>query len=99
MRYRITSPVTGFSGRVAGTAFADGVGHTSSPGAVAYFRRRGYRVEEDTPSSAPLSMPARSASKGAWLDYAVSRGMPRDEAEAMTRDQLATHYHGEEEGA
>jgi hypothetical protein len=34
--------------------------------------------------------PARQASKGAWVDYAVSRGMDRDEAESMTRDQLIT---------
>jgi hypothetical protein len=34
--------------------------------------------------------PGRQSSKGAWVDYAVSRGMDRDEAESMTRDQLIT---------
>jgi len=33
--------------------------------------------------------PSRSASKAEWVDYAVSQGTARDEAEAMTRDDLA----------
>lgn len=38
------------------------------------------------------ALPSRSASKGAWIDYATSRGMDRETAESMTRDELADYY-------
>lgn len=38
--------------------------------------------------------PAKSASKGTWVDYAVAQGLPREEAENATRDQLAERYSG-----
>lgn len=37
-------------------------------------------------------LPARSASKATWVDYAVAQGTPREDAEAATRDQLAAKY-------
>lgn len=43
--YRITTPVKDFTGEVAGVAFARGVGHTSNPAALNYFRSAGYGVE------------------------------------------------------
>ncbi|HEY5987034.1 MAG TPA: hypothetical protein VIV12_11765 [Streptosporangiaceae bacterium] len=36
----------------------------------------------------PLDRPARNASQAAWVAYAVSRGMGRDEAEGMSRADL-----------
>lgn len=104
--YRITA-ARPFTGKIGPVPFVDGRTETDHEGVVAYCRRHGYKVEpikepqaNSSPSEAPEpARPVRSASKGAWVAYAVSRGMPRDEAEAMTRDQLATHYHGEEEGA
>lgn len=36
--------------------------------------------------------PAKSASKATWVDYAVTQGMPREDAEAATRDELAERY-------
>lgn len=36
--------------------------------------------------------PPDHGTKTAWVDYAASQGMPRDEAERMTRDALADHY-------
>lgn len=36
--------------------------------------------------------PPGNGSKTAWVDYAASQGMPRDEAEKMTRDELAHKY-------
>jgi hypothetical protein len=36
--------------------------------------------------------PARSASKATWVDYAVSQGTAREDAEAATRDELAERY-------
>lgn len=46
---RVTTPVEGFSGIVAGVEFADGVGETDDVGALAYFRRHGYEVEAPKP--------------------------------------------------
>ncbi|MDT0346763.1 hypothetical protein [Streptomyces litchfieldiae] len=48
MRYRITSPTPGARGRVAGVAFTDGRATIDDPpaGALLYFRRRGYTVEQ-----------------------------------------------------
>lgn len=36
--------------------------------------------------------PARSASKAEWVDYAVSQGADRGEAEAMTQKELVATY-------
>ncbi|MFE1773755.1 hypothetical protein [Streptomyces sp. NPDC059008] len=46
MQYRITAPVDGHSGVVAGITFADGVATCCDPplGALEYFRRHGYEL-------------------------------------------------------
>lgn len=36
--------------------------------------------------------PAKSATKAEWVDHAVSQGADRDEAEAMTKDELQSKY-------
>ena len=36
--------------------------------------------------------PAKSASKGDWVDFAVSQGMPQERAEDMTKDELIDEY-------
>lgn len=41
---KITSPVEGYKGRIAGVEFRDGKADTTDPGALAYFRRKGYKV-------------------------------------------------------
>ncbi|HWU21548.1 MAG TPA: hypothetical protein VN088_08485 [Nocardioides sp.] len=41
---------------------------------------------------APLDPPAASANKSEWVDYAVSQGSSRDEAEAMTKAELVEQY-------
>lgn len=48
---RITTPVEGFTGTVVDVVFTDGVGETTDPGALAYFRRHGYKVEAAEKSS------------------------------------------------
>jgi len=99
MSYRITAPVAGFTGAVAGMDFARGVAEGDpSPGALAYFRRHGYSVEEIAAGPAveedPAGrLPARSASKADWRAYAVAHGMSEEDADAATRDQLAAHFH------
>ena len=36
--------------------------------------------------------PPDHGTKSAWVDYAVSQGMDREEADRMTRDALSGHY-------
>lgn len=47
---KITTPVKGFTGTVAGVSFANGVGETEDPTALGYFSRRGYKVEDEKPA-------------------------------------------------
>lgn len=42
---RITAPVEGYTGQVAGVSFVGGTATTTDPRAIAYFRRHGYLVE------------------------------------------------------
>jgi hypothetical protein len=57
MRYQITAPTTGHTGLIAGVRFT--AGHAEAihppPGALEYFRRRGYTVTplDDRPSNGP----------------------------------------------
>ncbi|MFD8545015.1 hypothetical protein [Streptomyces sp. NPDC059649] len=46
MQYRITAPVHGHTGVIAGVAFAEGVATCCDPalGAIEYFRRHGYEL-------------------------------------------------------
>jgi hypothetical protein len=37
-------------------------------------------------------VPAQSAKKADWVDYAVSQGADRDEADASTKDDLVQQY-------
>lgn len=52
------------------------------------------RVDEaDVPDEdTGVQLPARSASKTTWVDFAVAHGVDRSEAEAKTRDELADQY-------
>lgn len=40
------------------------------------------------------SKPAGNAAKAEWVDYAVDQGMPREDAEALGRDDLRDKYAG-----
>ncbi|MFM9368072.1 hypothetical protein [Streptomyces sp. Da 82-17] len=56
MQYRITAPVHGHSGIVAGITFADGVATCCDPplGAIEYFRRHRYEIVVlDAPDTLP----------------------------------------------
>ncbi|MFE6742344.1 hypothetical protein [Streptomyces tubercidicus] len=46
MQYRITAPVHGHTGVIAGVVFAEGVATCCDPplGAIEYFRRHGYEL-------------------------------------------------------
>lgn len=39
-------------------------------------------------------VPAKVASKDEWVTYAVSQGVPQDEAESSTKDQLVERFKG-----
>ncbi|MEU9141705.1 hypothetical protein AB0D33_38195 [Streptomyces sp. NPDC048404] len=93
MRARITTPVEGYSGDgPGGIVFVDGTAESSDPAVVGYCQGAGYRVEQLDDDRA--TAPARSASKGDWVAYAVTRGAEQDDAEQLTRDQLAEQYGG-----
>lgn len=49
-------------------------------------------VVDELVANAEVEMPARSASKAAWVDYAVAKGADRTEAEALKRDELVDRY-------
>lgn len=103
MRFRITTPVRGFRGEVAGVAFIDSkaeVDEDVHARALAYFRRKGYHVEAigELANAARTELaaadeqagekPRKSASKAAWVAYAVSQGIPEGDTDNLTRDQL-----------
>lgn len=51
-------------------------------------------VEQGAEGAEASEEPAKSASKASWVDYAVSRGADREEADAMTRSDLIERYGG-----
>lgn len=53
----VETPEPGFTGTVSGVQFTDGRGETNDPGALAYFRRKGYRIDGVVASSAPAPQP------------------------------------------
>lgn len=48
--------------------------------------------DEDTDSEEESEAPGGNASKAEWVEYAVSRGADREEAESKTRDELRDKY-------
>ncbi|MER7047734.1 hypothetical protein [Streptomyces jumonjinensis] len=74
--------------------FADGIAEATADQAAALAgvaEEYGITVDATTDSE-PVGVPARpakSASKGDWVAFAVFQGMLPEVAEAMTRDQLA----------
>jgi hypothetical protein len=53
------------------------------------------RVNEDGSAygeHVPRAKPAANASKAEWVGYAVEQGMSLDDAEALTRNDLAEHF-------
>lgn len=103
--YRVFTPAAGFNGPRAGVQFRDGVAVVDTDDemqarALAYFYRRGYRVElraeqgdqagGHRPSADP---PAQSAPKADWVAWAVAAfGLTQEEAEALTKADLIARY-------
>lgn len=40
----------------------------------------------------PAQTPSTSATKAEWVEYAVSQGMDRTEADSLTKDDLKSRY-------
>lgn len=106
-RVEITTPVPGHTGALGGITFVNGravVNADAFPAEVAYCRARDYTVVEldapadDLPAAdvdgdgAVDDLPKRSASTEVWRTFAVEHGMPAEQADALTRDQLVEHY-------
>jgi hypothetical protein len=52
------------------------------------------RVDEAAPAPDAPKQPAKTASKGDWVDWAVSQGAERAEADKATKDDLIKAYGG-----
>lgn len=92
--------------KVVGISFVDGKAQVDSATAhgrraLAYFRRRGYIIETSAPTE-PAEAPSRGASKTDWIAYVTSEAadakrLSTEQADALTRDQLADHVLGPKE--
>jgi hypothetical protein len=51
----------------------------------------------DTAPAAPVPRPAKTARKAEWVDFAMSRGYSRADAESLSRDDLARLFDDEDE--
>lgn len=52
---------------------------------------------EEAEDERPVRKPNTAASKADWVAWAVSQGMPEDEAESMTRMALIEQFHNREQ--
>lgn len=68
----VRTPAEGFTGTVVGVTFVDGVADTDDDVALAYFRRRGYDVEESQ------DFDLSKANKGDLIAYATEHGIDVD---------------------
>jgi hypothetical protein len=109
---KVSTPVPDYSGSVGGVHFANGqalVDDEAHAAEVGYFRRSGYTVEdaaeaapavEDDPEEPPAPKPAKNATTEAWRGWAVEHGgMPVEEADALSRDQLVERFADFEENS
>lgn len=102
----VRTPVAGANDTVGAVRFVDGVAQVDPVAHAAelrYFRSAGYTVEEpdveptEEPDVEPVvdDLPKKSASTEVWRAFAASHGMAEEEANAMSRDELAAHYYKE----
>jgi hypothetical protein len=59
--------------------------HRIHPARRETFEARGWTVDE-------VDRPAKSATKADWVEFAVTQGADRGEAEASTKDDLIERY-------
>jgi hypothetical protein len=67
--------------------------------AVEYYESLGLQREQDeAPAEAPAAddgLPKGNASREEWAAYALSRGLPAEELEPLTRDEIRDHFNEE----
>lgn len=92
---KITAPVEGFNGDVAGVQFKDSVAETDNAAVISYCFGAGYKVE-DEPTAEPVPVipnaegdaPNGNASKDAWHAYALTQGYTEEGLDGRTRDEI-----------
>ena len=77
----VKTPVEGFTGKVVGVNFLDGVGESTDPLALAYFARQGYTIEPG-PSS-DEGAPSKSWTKKEIVAFLTERGIEASEKEKV----------------
>ncbi|WP_043322363.1 hypothetical protein [Mycetocola saprophilus] len=82
---KITTPVTGFTGEVAGVRFTDGEGETTNPAAIAYFHRQGYKV---ILTAAETKAAAKAAEEAEQARVAAEAAGKPGVVDAVTKDEL-----------
>jgi hypothetical protein len=89
---KITAPVEGFNGDIAGVQFKDSVAETENAAVVSYCAGAGYKVElDEAPAPVPVPVdeaPNGNASKEAWHAYALTHGYTEEGLAGRTRDEL-----------
>jgi hypothetical protein len=95
---KITAPVEGFNGDVAGVHFKDSVAETDNEAVISYCYGAGYKVEgvlpdpyepDDVPAEGEtVEPPTGNASKADWHAYALTQGYTEEGLEGRSRDEL-----------
>jgi len=67
------------------------VSKVDDPAAAVTDAELSVRLSQSESEQAP-ERPRQVASKAAWVDYAVARGMPREQAEAMDKQEIIDRY-------
>jgi hypothetical protein len=78
---KITAPVEGFQGTVAGVQFEDGAGETDNESAIAYFQRQGYTVDGSTDTGLEDQVDGASAAPAPLANVIVNPPGPLDAAD------------------
>ena len=92
--------VRGENGLLAGVwdegAVPDGIAFRLGTGDLTRVNEDGTPYEPDVPDEAQPPdappLPARTAQRAEWVDFACSQGMDRDEAASMTKAQLIARF-------
>jgi hypothetical protein len=89
---KITAPVEGFNGDVAGVQFTASVAETDNAAVISYCAGAGYKVElGEAPAPATVAAdeaPTGNASKADWHAYALTQGFTEEGLDGRTRDEL-----------
>ena len=104
--FKVSTPAPGYAGMVGSVQFADGVAvmdSDSHAAELAYVTAAGYTVEpvgvdepavvEDVDGDGVVeTLPKKSASAEEWRKFATAHGVPQDEADSLSRDQLVARF-------